>query len=29
MDSRTSEKDLRKLKECDHIYNMPRENKYW
>lgn len=29
MDSRTYfEKDLRKLKECDDIYNMPRQSKY-
>lgn len=27
MDSRTLEEDLRKL-ECDHTYNMPRENKF-
>lgn len=29
MDSRTLEKDLKKLKECDHVYNMSRENKNW
>lgn len=29
MDSRTLEKDLRKLKGCDQICNIPRENKYW
>lgn len=28
MDSRILEKDLRKRKECDHTYNMPRENKF-